>query len=60
MHQYVVSKKDVSMAAMIKSRCAVRLARVSIHGVVEIYVAFRYMRGIHVSGSPVAGSVPDT
>ena len=31
-------------------------ARVSNHGIVEIYTAFRHMWGDSASGSPVAGS----
>jgi hypothetical protein len=43
-----------------KFRCAVWLARVFSHGIVEIYTAFRHMWGNPASGSPVAGSVFDT
>ena len=32
------------------------LARVSNHGIVDIYTAFRHMWGDHTSGFPVAGS----
>jgi hypothetical protein len=40
--------------AAIKLRCAVWLARVTTHGIVEIYAAFRHMRGNAASGFPGA------
>jgi hypothetical protein len=39
---------------------AVWLARVANHDIVEIYAAFRHMRGNAASSSPVLGSAPDT
>jgi hypothetical protein len=52
-------ERDVSIAAMIKLGAQSGM-HVSNHGIVEIYAAFRDLRGDLASGFPVAGSVPDT
>jgi hypothetical protein len=53
MHICIVSRRHVSMAAMMN----LGAARVS--NLVEIYAAFRHMRGNPALGSPVLGSAPD-
>jgi hypothetical protein len=56
---YYCMERDVSIAAMIKLGAQSGM-HVSNHGIVEIYAAFRDLRGDLASGFPVAGSVPDT
>jgi hypothetical protein len=57
MHQYTaLYQKGRFHGSDDEFRCAVWLALVSNHGIVEIYTTFRHMWSYPASGSPVAGS----